>query len=69
MDELGLMLRSLRRRLRLSQTEMGLQLGVSRATICRWESGLCRVHPSAARYLAVWAEDAGKTDLEREEMR
>jgi len=35
----GTELRTLRRTLRLSQTALGRELGLSRATICRYETG------------------------------
>src|SRR5580692_2480186 len=62
-DPLVARLRLLRTRLGLSQEQLGRQLGVSFATVNRWESG--RSRPSARARLAIAELEAAATRRER----
>lgn len=56
-------LRHLRRRLRLSQTRFGKRLGVTRATVARWEAGVVRIPYAASLLIAAWEEEVARTGI------
>jgi DNA-binding transcriptional regulator YiaG len=50
--------KAIRRRLGLTQAELAAQVGVTRVTVARWESGLIGIRESAARLLKLLSTKA-----------
>jgi DNA-binding transcriptional regulator YiaG len=54
----GRRIRSLRRRLGLTQVQLAAELGTRQATISEWENGLYQPRGTSARLLGLLAERA-----------
>ena len=61
--------RSLRRRLSLSQRALAQELGVRQQTVSEWETGLYAPRGASRRVLSILAEQAGiyRTEAQTEE--
>jgi len=51
---------AIRQRLKLTQAELAVRLGVSRVTVARWESGLRTISEPVARLLRLLAKPEAK---------
>lgn len=62
--ELGKEIKSIRKALGYSQTEMGAKIGVSFMSVHRWERGACKPHKSFLKKIQAMAKrvEGGKDE-------
>jgi DNA-binding transcriptional regulator YiaG len=58
-------IRAIRRRMGLSQKQLAARLGVARATIWRWETGVNAIEPLSAKLLEILARGGAPDKVER----